>query len=61
VNPYGGGDGVWFYPGFWDFVGYVFSEHGIFFGRIDGRRFGVVCVVGIVGDVQYIFTRVPTF
>jgi hypothetical protein len=47
--------------GFWDFVGYVFSEHGIFFGRIDGRRFGVVCVVGIVGDVQYIFTRVPTF
>jgi hypothetical protein len=41
------------------FCGYVFSEHGIFFGRIDGRRFGVVCVVGIVGDVQYIFYEGP--
>jgi hypothetical protein len=49
------GCGVWFYPGFWDFVG-IFSD--IFFGRIDGRRF-VVCVVGIVGDVQYIFYEGP--
>jgi hypothetical protein len=30
-------------------------------GGLTVDEFGVVCVVGIVGDVQYIFTRVPTF
>jgi hypothetical protein len=58
VNPYGGGDAAYGSIPVLDFVGYV--SLNTVFGRIDGRRFGVVCF-GIVGDVQYIFTRVPTF
>jgi hypothetical protein len=61
VNPYGGGDAAMVLSGFWDFVRIRISEHGIFFGRIDGRRFGVVCCRNRRRRSIYIFTRVPTF
>jgi hypothetical protein len=51
------GCGVWFYPGFWDFVG-IFSD--IFFGRLTVDD-SLYVLSESSATFNIYFTRVPTF
>jgi hypothetical protein len=57
VNPYGGGDAAYVLSGVLGFCKDTYSLNTVY--SLGGRSIRC-CVVGIVGDVQYIF-YVPTF